>query len=635
MTEAINTPLDDRVTIRATREVVRAAVQRQLMADVPVAIMASGGIDSSLIWRDAGDQLERAFTIDWRPERTSSAADLDHLNEDTETVEKLASKTGVPVTYVRPPEHAALELPPDGSLNADPAYELTALIAGEARRQGFKVLLSGHGGDEVFGGYRRHVVAPFLQRAHFGTLGVVAANALKRLPRHSASEYASRLALATARRDPFERYMTLCSYSDATDRARALGTTEREVSDTVAWASHRALWDRLPTDWSLLRKGRMLDLFVYLPGLGLSYADRAGMRHGVEIRVPLLDLELVRWSFSLPERALVNRRISKALLRRLAAEDIGAELADRPKRGFGMPSSRLTAASKQSTGRRGFRQASYFDHASRITEALLDQTAADGRPTKVKPGATRSSSDEPSVPDFEGLYRRMPVPVQNLLISGEGWRVRRARVANAEFKRMLPEAETRSSWTVDDVRQLQDRRLHDLVVAAQQSPFWRRRLRDAGIRPDEVTSLDDLSSLPLLTKHDILEAGGDATTHTARTIVAHTSGTTGAGFHFLTTPEAVHEQWAVWWRYRRWHGIELNTPCGYFGVRSIVSVDDRSGPYWRYDLPNRRFLFSAHHLNEDTARLYADIIRKTAAAVVARLPVVHQPACQFHRGARH
>ena len=222
------------------------------------------------------------------------------------------------------------------------------------------------------------------------------------------------------------------------------------------------------------------------------------------------------------------------------------------------------------------------------------------------------------MPDLERVYARLPTPLQHLALSAEGWRVRRERTANAGFARMLREVEARSAWSPADVRRLQDGRVRMLVgVAAERSPFWRRRIHDAGIRVDDVSSIDDLRSLPVLTKQDILDAGDDATTRPPRTTAAHTSGTTGGGFRFLTTPEAVQEQWAVWWRYRRWHGVQLDTPCGQFAGRSVVAVDRRSAPYWRYDLIGRRVLFSAYHLNESTAAAYAEVIRRR------RLPWLH------------
>ena len=168
--------------------------------------------------------------------------------------------------------------------------------------------------------------------------------------------------------------MELCTYSTASERARALGVTEREVCDEVVWAEHRAYWERLPRGLSFLRKAMALDLGVYLPGLGLSYVDRAGMEFGVEVRVPLLDLDLLDWSFTLPDSLLVRRFEGKLLTRALARQVIPAEVIDRPKRGFGAPSTTLQGAG--GPGQRGHRQGRYFALASSVLDGWLERQGA-------------------------------------------------------------------------------------------------------------------------------------------------------------------------------------------------------------------------------------------------------------------
>lgn len=89
----------------------------------------------------------------------------------------------------------------------------------------------------------------------------------------------------------------------------------------------------------------------------------------------------------------------------------------------------------------------------------------------------------------------------------------------------------------------------------------------------------------------------------------HTSGTTGAGLRFTATRDAVLEQWAVWWRYRSWHGISPGTLCAHFGGRSIVSVRQQCGPYWRYNRPGAQILFSSYHLTPNTVHEYVQELR--------------------------
>ena len=358
--------LDDGDAVEALRERFCGGARRQLLADVPIGLMASGGVDSGLIWWATRDALDRAYTIHWE-----GGDDLEGLSQDAAAVATLQRRFGTPVDYL-PGEERGDSLPASGDLFADPAFDLTRLIATTAREHGYKVLLSGQGGDELFAGYRRHQVASLVGRVKLGRPGGAVGAALARAPgRRLSLEYAARLARALGEHDPFRAYMQLCTYSTAAERARALGCSESEVTDDVVWQEHRAYFDRVPAQLSFLRKVLALDLGVYLPGLGLSYVDRAGMEFGIEIRVPWLDIELVRWAMALPTETLLRKRRGKWLPRELAARELSPAIAHRPKRGFAAPSDRVRAIDG-SSGERGFRQASYFARAERMLKSHLE-----------------------------------------------------------------------------------------------------------------------------------------------------------------------------------------------------------------------------------------------------------------------
>lgn len=353
--------------VDATRERFGDAVRRQLLSDVPIGLMASGGVDSGLLWWAAQAELARAYTIEWPDDD-----DIEGLGEDAKAVAELESRFGTKVDYLSG-EDAEDVLPPSGDLFADPAYGLTRLIARSARDNGYKVLLSGQGGDELFAGYRRHTVAPLIERIRLGSAAPVVERALRSLPvRKLNAEYVTRLVRASGERTPFRRYMQLCTYSTATERAVALDCTEAEVADDVVWQRHQDVFERLPTGVSFLRRVMALDLGVYLPGLGLSYVDRAGMEFGVEIRVPWLDLDFLRWTLTLPDAALSRRGRGKWLTRELAAQELGHHIAHRPKRGFAAPVASLSKDG-DSPGHRGFRQGTYFRRACRLLDMHLER----------------------------------------------------------------------------------------------------------------------------------------------------------------------------------------------------------------------------------------------------------------------
>ena len=336
------------------------AVRRQLQSDVPIALMASGGVDSSLIWWAAGEAIERAYTIEW-----CGTTGGERLSEDTATVRALSDLLRTPVTYVAG-EDASDSLPRAGDFFADPAHDLARSISRRASGDGFKVLLSGQGGDELFAGYSRHRVAPFLRRIRSRGLSMAAEVALSRYGKGLRAEYLTRMARAASEPDFFASYMQICTYSTAADRARILGCSEAEVSNDAVWERHRAVFDALPVGVSFLRKVVALDLAVYLPGLGLAYNDRASMEYGVEVRVPWLDLELVRWSLTLPDSVLIRRQCAKWLPKELAACVVSPQVAGRAKRGFAAPAHRV--APERTPGSQGFRQGRYFALATSILE---------------------------------------------------------------------------------------------------------------------------------------------------------------------------------------------------------------------------------------------------------------------------
>ncbi|MCS6882522.1 MAG: hypothetical protein RMK84_01225 [Oscillochloridaceae bacterium] len=215
--------------------------------------------------------------------------------------------------------------------------------------------------------------------------------------------------------------------------------------------------------------------------------------------------------------------------------------------------------------------------------------------------------------DREQLYLRLPAQLQHLACSIEGWSVQRRRFGG-DFPALLAEVEARSRWTPERIAAYRDRRLAAFVqTVAASSPFYRRLFADTGIDPASITGLDDLHRLPILTK-DIVKAHYPELISSAfrptDLVPVHTSGTTGGGLGFMTTRRALQEQWAIWWRYRRWHGITPETWCGSFAGRPVVPLAQRRPPFWRYNVPGRQILFSGYHMAPDTLDAYVAELRR-------------------------
>jgi phenylacetate-CoA ligase len=211
------------------------------------------------------------------------------------------------------------------------------------------------------------------------------------------------------------------------------------------------------------------------------------------------------------------------------------------------------------------------------------------------------------------LYLRLPGALQNLVCSLEGSRIQRRRYGG-NFEQILREAEARGQWSPERIEEFRDRCLAWFIrEVAAKTPFYRRRFREAGLDPERVRTLSDLSALPILTKHEVQEHLEELTPEgfkLGRRLVVHTSGTTGGGLRFPITVEAEREQWAIWWRYRRWHGIDLGTWCGYFGGRLMMPAARTRPPFWRVSYPTRQILFSGHHISPHNLPHYVAELRR-------------------------
>lgn len=211
------------------------------------------------------------------------------------------------------------------------------------------------------------------------------------------------------------------------------------------------------------------------------------------------------------------------------------------------------------------------------------------------------------------LYSRLPQLLQHGVCSLEGWRIQKDRFGEP-FPALLTEAEKRTFVPVDRVRAYRNQRLHAFVRhCARTIPYYQRRFKELGISPDDVRTLEDLKGLPILTKEEVQEHCPELVSEAIpkrEQIITHTSGTTGAGLHFTTTRRAIQEQWATWWRYHRWHGIQPGTWCAHFGGKSVVPVSQTKPPFWRYNYPGRQILFSAYHMSSTSLGYYLGELRR-------------------------
>jgi len=215
--------------------------------------------------------------------------------------------------------------------------------------------------------------------------------------------------------------------------------------------------------------------------------------------------------------------------------------------------------------------------------------------------------------DIEKIYSKLPTSVQNIFCNLEGWRICRTRYNN-DFYRRLCKAVERSSWSREQLFEYRDSQLRRFIMhAATTVPYYRHRFKELGIDPTSIKTIEDLKHLPIITKHTVKDHFDEFISEVipkSKMILTHTSGTTGSGFHFYTTMDSIHEQWTIWWRYRLWHGITMDTWCAYFGGRSVVPISQNRPPFWRYNISGKQVLFSGYHMSPQTLPYYLEELKR-------------------------
>jgi asparagine synthase (glutamine-hydrolysing) len=313
-------------------QTLSAAVQSHLLSDVPLGAFLSGGIDSSVVvalMARASGKPVRTFAIGF------DESEFNELPHARRVAEYLGTEHHEFV--VRPDAAAILDRliwhfdEPFADSSAIPTWYVS-----EMARRHVAVVLSGDGGDELFGGYDRYLPHPRVQsfdRLVPGVGRAVASAAWRALPHGMTGKNFLRHVARNAQ----GRYLDSMTFFHVDERRELLSPdVRRALGSWDAEAVFREPFDRLE---GLPFPAQMMafDFETYLPGDCLTKVDRMSMAHSIESRVPLLDHLVVEFAASLPIDMKINGDRRKHLLRKLAFRLVPQELLDRPKQGFGVP----------------------------------------------------------------------------------------------------------------------------------------------------------------------------------------------------------------------------------------------------------------------------------------------------------
>jgi asparagine synthase (glutamine-hydrolysing) len=328
---------------------VQEAVRRQLVADVPVGAFLSGGLDSStvvaMMRRLQPGQRIQCFSIGFGDDVKDDGqpADLPYAR-------RVARHLGVDLHEIRIDATAIDRLEEMVGLldepQADPAPINALFIAERARSMGIPVLLSGAGGDDIFSGYRRHHALQ-LER-WWGWLPRVARVAVQAAATSQAMRRRKRQASSTGRRltkmfahagEDAERRM-IAYFWWSTDRSRRnlySADFAAQVADADVGEPLLTSLQEIPDERDRLQRMLFLETRHFLADHNLNYTDRSGMSAGVEVRVPLLDLDLIDFAAKIPPTMKQSGAQGKSIFKEAMEGMLPHDVVYRPKSGFSAP----------------------------------------------------------------------------------------------------------------------------------------------------------------------------------------------------------------------------------------------------------------------------------------------------------
>ncbi|NQX93250.1 MAG: asparagine synthase (glutamine-hydrolyzing), partial [Flavobacteriales bacterium] len=321
-------------------ELLNRAIERQLLADVPIAVLLSGGVDSALLVKIAQERYGQpmdTFTAGFNIE-----TDANELEEARETSKILGTKHHEVLLdpsdfqkYFK--KFVSIVEEPNGSSSIFPIFFLSEALV----NNGFKVGLTGQGVDEPWNGYARYNVQNFIDKIPKG-----AAFPLKWIQKLGLGDKVRRGINAVLEDDRIQSFIESYSlFDDDMLNQLAPGVFDQQ--------SKSALYDVIKNrhdlyelqDQSAVKSMSAMDLRMNLSDDLLGYTDKISMHHALELRVPFLDIELTDFVESLPDKFKVSLKDNKILHKKLSEKYLPKSIIYRKKKGFYTPQKEWLASS--------------------------------------------------------------------------------------------------------------------------------------------------------------------------------------------------------------------------------------------------------------------------------------------------
>ena len=313
-------------------ETIEASVSRQLVSDRPVGAYLSGGFDSSIVVHHmaAREAHVRTYSIGFEMPMGAEGEE-NKFNADARLAEKTAAFYGTEHTTITMSLSDVRDaIVPACSGVGEPAANATAitqyLLSERVRNHGTVVVLGGDGGDELFGGYPRHRI-------------IMGAYLFQKMPQFLQG-LAGKLHPQIAKlRTPFPIPMHMRLMADDEERVSTFLSTTLPVNETVTqFLAHE--YETVPRDLHPLDAFMLVDRKTWLADECFIRSDYASMAHGIELRVPLVDLDLVAYADSIPVWRKTLPYDGKRILKHTYRKHLPPHLYGQPKRGWLSPAAK-------------------------------------------------------------------------------------------------------------------------------------------------------------------------------------------------------------------------------------------------------------------------------------------------------
>ena len=330
---------DEREAMEAVEKALRAAVAGQSVADVPVGAFLSGGIDSSTIvalYQGQASSSARTFSIGFEEQGYNEAEHARAVAEHLGTVHHEH------VVTVREAQDVIPLLP---SMYDEPfadSSQIPTFLVSRFAREKVTVALTGDGGDELFAGYNRHVMAPALWRRLKRVPGPLRAAAGQALGRVPSRAWSAMLGLLPGHHPPhagarLQKALRVAAGAKSTDDVFASFLDEWSTAPSPVLGGAGAPVPDLLVDAGEVERMCFADAVGYLPDDILCKVDRASMAVSLETRLPFLDHRVAEAAARVPASLKVREGRGKHILRQILYRHVPRELVDRPKSGFAVP----------------------------------------------------------------------------------------------------------------------------------------------------------------------------------------------------------------------------------------------------------------------------------------------------------